>query len=95
MVDLEKKKEIIGNPLLKRRIREYIAWSDGLFSFRLLLKYRDVLSKLPKWFPESWRVSDKKVLLAVNAQIDEALGQVVKILEETLIGRSDDGTGNV
>ena len=95
LVDLDDKRKVIGNPLLKRRIREYLAWSDGVHSFRLLFKYHFSTYKLPKWFPSKIRVSDDKMLLAIEAQMDEALGQVVKAIEETLVGRSDSGTGNV
>jgi len=93
--DLDNKKEAIGNPLLRRRIREYLAWSSGLYSFRLFLKYHFSIQELPSWFPSRLRVSDDKVLLAIDAQMDEALGQVVKAIEESLVGRSDSGTGNV
>jgi len=95
LADLDTKRDTIGNLLLKRRIREYLAWSDGLYSFRLFLKYHFSSQNLPEWFPNRLRVSDDKVLLAIDAQMDEALGQVVKAIEESLIGRSDSGTGNV
>lgn len=92
---LDEKRQVIGNPLLKRRIREYLAWSDGLYSFRLLLKYHFSVQKLTKWFPNRLRFPDDEMLLAFDSLMDEMLGQVVKAIEESLIGRSDSGTGNV
>lgn len=95
LAELDDKRKAIGNPLLKRRIREYLAWSDGLHSFRLLVKYHFAIQKLPDWFPNRLRIPDAKMSLAIDAQMDEALGQVMKAIEESLIGRSDGGTGNV
>jgi hypothetical protein len=92
---LDEKKKAVGNPLLRRRIREYLEWSDGLYSFKLFLEYRFSLYKLPRWFPNRLRVSDEKISLAIDAQMDDVEGQVVKTIEESLIGRSDSGTGNV